>query len=87
MTTAQSPLGVLKAQADKIAMNIKQIERGETVGDPRMHAQRDKPSFSFGVVMDDKIIKVEMTWAMIRNTSEVALAAYILRQMQESRLQ
>jgi hypothetical protein len=90
MTTAQSPLRVLKAQADKIARIVKAIERGETPTEDvsgRLAAARKRDSVSFAVAMDDKTLKIEMTWAKIRETSEVAIAELILRQMRESRLQ
>ena len=80
MTTAQSPLRALKAQADKIAMTIKAAERGE-----KIEAARKTDSFTVGVMMDDKLIKIEMPWTLIKATSEVALAEYILNQMRESR--
>lgn len=88
MTTAQSPLRVLKAQADKIAATIKAVERGENTTDDvggKIAAARGRESITFGVVMDDKIIKLEMPWTTIRATSEVGLAEYILKQMREAR--
>lgn len=88
MTTSHSPLRVLKEQADKIAAMVKAIDRGEPVaGDPqgKVAASRAKGVFTFGVVMDDKFLKIEMTWATIRATSEVALSEWILKQMRDSR--
>lgn len=88
MTTSQSPLSVLKAQADAIAKTIKSAERGEKVDvrfAEKIEAARDKESFKVGIVMDDKVITIEMPWATIRKTSEVGLAEYILRQMREAR--
>lgn len=84
MTTAHSPLHVLKAQADKIAATIKAAERGEKIDvrfAEKIEAARGKESVIFGVVMDDKIIKVEMPWVLIRETSEAGIAEYILDQM------
>jgi hypothetical protein len=84
MTTAHSPLRVLKAQADKIAATLKAAERGEKIADDpvgKIAAARAKERITFGVVTDDKILKIEMTWADIRETSEVGLAAYILKMM------
>lgn len=88
MTTAQSPLRVLKAQAEKIAATLKAVERGENIAaDPggRIAAARGKESVLFAVVMDDKIIKIDMPWATIHATSEVGIAEYILKQMREVR--
>jgi hypothetical protein len=88
MTTSHSPLKVLKAQADKIAKVIKAVERGENpiedVGG-KIAASREKGSFKTGIVMDDKVITIEMTWAKIRETSEVALAEMVLRDMRGRR--
>ena len=89
MTTARSPLRVLKQQADNIAKTMKMAERGETLpgSDPagKVAAARAGEGFVVGVVMDDKVIKIEMSWAKIKETSEVALAAFILKYMQEKR--
>ena len=88
MTTSSSPLRVLKAQADKVAAMIKDAERGEVI-DARFAAQlaaaRGKESFKIGIVMDDKVIKIDMPWATIRATSEVGLSEYILKQMRGAR--
>lgn len=89
MTTSQSPLRVLKAQADKIAKTVKAIERGEKVegDDPlgKIEASKVRGIFNFAVVMDDKIISLEMAWATISAHSEVGLAEYILKLMRGSR--
>lgn len=88
MTTKNSPLRVLKAQADKIAAIIKAAERGEKIDvrfAEKIEAAREKDSFKVGIVMDDKVITIEMPWAIIRSTSEVGLAEYILNQMREAR--
>lgn len=82
MTTKHSPLRQLQAQADKIAATIKAAERGEIEMKP---GAADKESLKFGVVMDDKIITVEMPWDTIRATSEAGLSAYILKHMREQR--
>lgn len=82
MTTSQSPLRVLKAQADKIAKSVKAISRGENPVEDRggkLAAARNRDSVKFGVVMDDKVIMIDMPWQMIRETSEVAIAGYILK--------
>jgi hypothetical protein len=88
MTTARSPLSQLKAQADKIAATLKAAERGEKIDirfAEKIEAARAKESFKAGIVMDDKVITVEMPWTVIRETSEVGLAEYILSQMRETR--
>lgn len=88
MTTKHSPLSALKAQADKIAAMIKAAERGEKIDvrfAEKIEQARAQDSFKVGVVMDDKIIKIEIAWSKIRETSEVALAAWILDYMRETR--
>lgn len=88
MTTSQSPLSALKTQADKIAALIKAAERGEKIDvrfAEKIDAARAKESVKFGVVMDDKIITIDMPWETIRSTSEVGLAEFILKQMKNSR--
>lgn len=88
MTTSQSPLRVLKAQADKIAKTVKAIERGEKVeGDPlgKIEASKARGIFKMGVVMDDKVITIQIAWATISAYSEVGLAEYILKLMRGSR--
>jgi hypothetical protein len=88
MTTKHSPLRVLKGQADKIAETLKRAERGEIVEArfaQKIEAARSNETFKVGIVMDDKVITIEMPWATIRSTSEVGLAEYILDQMREAR--
>lgn len=88
MTTAHSPLSQLKAQADKIAATLKAAERGEKIDvhfAEKVEAARSKDSFKVGIVMDDKIITIEMPWATIRGANETGLAEYILNQMREAR--
>lgn len=88
MTTAQSPLRALKAQADSIAKTIKAAARGEPI-DPgfarKLAEAKGRDAFVVGIVMDDKILQVTIQWSAIHDTSEVALAAYILKHMRESR--
>lgn len=88
MTTSQSPLRVLKAQADKIATTVKAIERGEeVVGDHlgKIVESKARGIFKFAVVMDDKIVTLEMAWATIAASSEVGLSEYVLKLMRGTR--
>jgi hypothetical protein len=88
MTTARSPLRVLKAQADKIAVQLKRMADGHNdAPDPlgKLDAARARGSITFGIVMDDEVIQIEMAWAMIHDTSEVGIAEYILKQMRGTR--
>jgi hypothetical protein len=88
MTTKHSPLSQLTAQADKIASTLKAAERGDKI-DVRFAAKiadaRTKDSFKVGIVMDDKIITLELPWTTVRGTTEAGLAEYILMQMREAR--
>ena len=74
MTTKSSPIQVLKAQADKIAQQLK---------DPKC-VLRDKDPFKAGIVMDDKTFILEWTWALVDSFTEEGLAKHILNLMQES---
>lgn len=88
MTTSRSPLRVLKQQSDRIAMALKQAERGEAIAhDPggKIVAARSRPSVKFGVVMDDKVLTIDMPWSTIRETSERGISEYLLKQMREAR--
>ena len=88
MTTSHSPLRKLKAQADKIAATIKATERGENlVPDPagKLSDARGKEGITFGVVMDDKVLKITMAWSVIKTMSEASISEYILRHMRGAR--
>jgi len=88
MTTSHSPLRALKAQADNIAKIVKAISRGENPIEDRggkLAAARNRDSVKFVVVMDDKVITIDMPWATIRGTSEVGIAEYILKHMRGAR--
>jgi hypothetical protein len=78
MTTKASPYRVLKAQADKIASALKA---------PGARARSKHPlkeTVKVGIVMDDKVITLEMSWGLIAETTEPALAEYIVDQMRET---
>lgn len=88
MTTRHSPLRVLKAQADLISAMIKAAERGEKIEAKfaeRIEAARAKDSLKVGIVMDDKVISIEMPWATIRSTSTSGISEYIMDRMREIR--
>ena len=88
MTTSRSPIRVLKNQADSMAKMLKAVERREFPTVPhaaKIIAARDKPGLKFAVMMDDKLISIEMTWAKIHDTSEAALSAFILKYMRNQR--
>ena len=86
MTTKNSPVSALKAQAGAIAAMLKAAERGDKIDAryaEKIAAARAKGAFKVGIAMDDKIITVEIPWATIRETSEPALVEYILNLMRE----
>jgi len=88
MSTSQSPLRKLQAEANRCAAKLKSMASGEPVdGDPlgKVAAALERPSITFGVVMDDKVLKIEMPWASIREHSEAGLAEFILKHMRGSR--
>jgi len=88
MTIKHSPLRKLKAQADKIAAVLKAAERGEKVESvfaAKIAEARQKPSFKAGIVMDDKIITIELPWTTVAATTEGELSEFIVRQMRELR--
>lgn len=88
MTTSRSPLRILKSQADQAAKVLKMAERGEPIpGDNgKIRDARAEASIKMGVVMDDKVFSVTLTWETIRDTSEAGLSEFILKQMRGSRV-
>jgi hypothetical protein len=84
VSTSQSPAWKLKAEADKMARMLKSAELGEKLPhDPggKMAAARKRDAIKFGVVMDDKIITIEMTWAKIKEMSEDGISEFIVNYM------
>lgn len=86
MTTKDSPRGKLKAQADNIAKTLKGFIRGKIPPGPftdKLRESLDKPGIKFAVVMDDKVLKMEMPWSVIRETDERGISEWIVSQMSE----
>lgn len=86
MSTSQSPIAKLQAEADKMATLLKAAERGDPL--PQVpfaykmsHARATKPTIKFAVFQDDKIINVEMAWSTIHESTELEIAAFILKHM------
>lgn len=88
MTTKHSPLAMLQGQAKMVAAVLKQAERGDAgpinLTDKVLEARKN-PTFKTGLVMDDKVITIELPWTKIAETTEPTLAEYILDLMRESR--
>ena len=88
MTTKYSPIDLLKAQADKITNVLKAAERGEKIDvkfAKKIKEARNKKVITVGIVMDDKIIKIDIPWTAIRDNNEIQLSTFILNQMLEIR--
>ena len=88
MTTARSPKREIRVQAQTIAVALKAALHGKTIADDpagKISAALKKESITFGVVMDDKILKIKMPWVKIRDTSLAGIAEYIFNQMREAR--
>ena len=84
MTTAHSPPPVLRAQAEKIARLLKAAERGAALGADaagKLAKARTTETVTFAVVMDDKLLKITMPWATIRQNSEAELIQFVLAEM------
>jgi len=68
---------------------VKRAERGIYPDVPNAdkvkNARENNSEFVFTVAMDDKLIKITMTWKTIKETSEHGLAQYIYNQMRESK--
>jgi hypothetical protein len=84
MTTSSSSLRVLTAQSNKIAATLKAAERGEGNADVMVKARATGKAV-IAIVMDDKLVTLTIPLATIKNSSEVALAAYVLKHMKEQR--
>lgn len=77
MTNASSPPHVLRAQARKIAVTLKGAQDGSPDSTIKL-----ADTVKFGVVMDDKVITIEMAWTSIRDFTIEGLTEYVLKQMQ-----
>lgn len=89
MITSQSPRSAIKAQSDMIAKLLKAVERGERpiedIGG-KIAASLASGKVKAGIVMDDKLVTLEMPWIMIKATSEVGLSEMIGRYMRGGKL-
>lgn len=84
MSTSSSPAWKLKAEADKMARMLKSAELGEKLpNDPagKMAAARKTDRIKFALVMDDKILTIEMTWARIKEMREREISEFIVGHM------
>jgi hypothetical protein len=86
MTTSASSEAALRAQATRIVAVLKAAERGEAAG-PAMVEARKRDAVKFGIVMDDKVISMSLTWTYIRDNDPIGIVEYIIRHMQGKTLQ
>lgn len=88
MTTSRSPLRKIKEQADKIAAMLKAAERGDPPTSDamaKMGAARKKESLKIAVVMDDKLLTIELLWTTIASSTEGGISEFLIKKMRESR--
>jgi hypothetical protein len=88
VTTAKSPPSELRAQAHKIADSLKRAAAGEKIAnDPqgRIEASKARGYIDFAIVMDDKILKIEVPWQTIRDLALPLLCDFIFDQMSEAK--
>jgi len=86
MSTKDSPLEKLQAEADRIAGHMKAACAGRPPGMSiaQYMLVKAKPNFKVGIAMDDKVIHIDIAWSKIRETEEAALAEYVLGLMRET---
>lgn len=77
MTTKNSPLSILQAQAEKIASTLKSSDF------KRKMKNLGKNEAKFAVVMDDKIIKITMPMSQIEASTQEEIKEFILKEMRE----
>ena len=82
MTTSQSPVEILRKQATIVARSMKDAESGKLRGGKVSEARAHSDRIVGGIVMDDKVITIELSWETIRASTEEALVEMILKQMQ-----
>lgn len=82
MTTAETPTHILKAQADKIAKTLKSSAAQQPNVTGLALGVTLPENVTFAVVMDDKVLKLTMPWATIREKAEAEVSGFILKQMQ-----
>lgn len=89
MTTKNSPIAELRNIANNIAVMMKKAERREYPKTPNVekliHAREHNPGMNSGIVMDDKVITIEIPWPMIAAYSEHELTEYIITLMREEK--
>ena len=80
MSTSASPPEKLRAQAHNIAVNLKKLAGGGQVADDplgKIAAARARGYLDFAIVMDDKIIKIEVPFSKIDELTLPLLCDFI----------
>lgn len=80
MSTSNSPIEKLRAEAERISIRLKEMETGENLHG--LSHLRLKDPMTMGIIQDDKVIKITIAWKTIKETTEEALTEYILGLMQ-----
>jgi hypothetical protein len=59
------------------------LRGGKVANDPagKIAAALKRDSIKFGIVMDDKIITVDMPWSTVRETDEAGISEWIVEHM------
>jgi len=89
MTTAKSPTHQLRVQAHKIADSLKRAAGVEKIAsDPlgKIEASKARGFIDFVIVMDDKILKIEIPWQTIKELPLPLLCDFIFDQMSEAKM-
>lgn len=79
MTTKNSPVSELKRQAKEMVRQLRIANATRVRIPPAMRAK----SIKFGIVMDDKVLTIEMDWSAIDESTDVQLVEFIVKQMRE----
>lgn len=85
MTTASSPVSALRSQAERMAKVLKAAERGlplDVFFVVKILEVRKWLIVKFVIAMDDKIMSIEMSWALIAQATEAQLVDSIIETMQ-----
>lgn len=81
---------LLQIQAEKIAKTLKAMERGEEISgrfaEHIKEVREHEEYFWINLVMDDKVLRLEICWHVIADHTEEALADYIYSLMADKPL-
>jgi hypothetical protein len=72
VSTSNSPIEKLRAEAARMVPHLKRASQSKA----------NLPDLKFGIVMDDKVISIEMSLKTIRESTPEALEELLVREMQ-----